>query len=76
MLEEKVEELKLKSFESEVEENENKVKRIDTSIELNIEAYLDSSLFESDLDKLNFYKEIESIKNYEELNELKNEFEK
>jgi transcription-repair coupling factor (superfamily II helicase) len=76
MLEEKVEELKLKNIENDLDNNKIlEKKKVDTSIELNIEAYLNSSLFESDLDKLNFYKEIESINTLEELNELKSEFE-
>jgi transcription-repair coupling factor (superfamily II helicase) len=73
MLEEKVEELKMKDINL---ENVEIIRKIDTSIELNIEAYLSNSLFENDLDKINFYKEIESIHSLDELKELREEFEK
>lgn len=82
MLEEKVEELKSSSTNSLNPsplalswEGEGK-KKVETSLELNIEAYLSNELFESDLDKLNFYKEIESINSLEELNDLRQDFEK
>jgi transcription-repair coupling factor (superfamily II helicase) len=74
MLEEKVEELKLKEELDNDEKIEIKRRKFDTSIELNIEAYLQSSLFENELDKINFYKEIESINSLEEIKELKEDF--
>lgn len=85
MLEEKVEELKSSSPALLLEEkgevlswwqNFNQIKKVETSLELNIEAYLSNDLFENDLDKLNFYKEIESINSLEELNDLRQDFEK
>lgn len=80
MLEEKVEELKLSppahsSLPPQLRGTQGESKKIDTSIELNIEAFLNSELFENDLDKLNFYKEIESINSLEELEDLKKDFE-
>jgi transcription-repair coupling factor (superfamily II helicase) len=74
MLEEKVEELKVKENLEPDENTEIKRRKFDTSIELNVEAYLQSSLFENELDKINFYKEIESINSLEEIKELKEEF--
>jgi transcription-repair coupling factor (superfamily II helicase) len=86
MLEEKVEELKISSPPTPLLQERGEVlsewqnfykgKKIETSLELNIEAYLSNELFESDLDKLNFYKEIESINSLEELEELRQDFEK
>ena len=43
-------------------------------IELNIEAYLDNNLFNSQLDKLNFYREIELIQQSDDLNYLIDDF--
>lgn len=86
MLEEKVEELKMSSPLTPLLEERGTPSpsgeglgmriKIETSLELNIEAYLSNDLFENDLDKLNFYKEIESINSLEELNDLRQDFEK
>jgi transcription-repair coupling factor (superfamily II helicase) len=46
------------------------LRRINTTIDLNIEAYLPNDFFTSELDKLNFYREIESIKDLEDLENL------
>ena len=63
MLENKIEELKIKNdFDT-----QNSVKKINTTIDLNVEAYIPSDFFTSELDKLNFYREIESIKDLEDL---------
>jgi transcription-repair coupling factor (superfamily II helicase) len=71
LLEDKIEELKLKwNFEKE----EVKKSKIETSIDLNISAYLWDDFFESELDKLNFYREIESISDIEELENLISDF--
>lgn len=75
LLEDKIEELKMQPpipvpFPSEEKGN----KRIETSIDLNISAYLWDDFFESELDKLNFYREIESISDREELENLISDF--
>lgn len=71
MLEEKIEELKLKN-ESHWE-NTSKIK-VDTTIDLNVEAYIEWHLFQSELDKIHFYKEIENISDFEELEEIIQDF--
>lgn len=75
LLEDKIEELKMQTpipspFPSEEKGN----KKIETSIDLNISAYLGDDFFESELDKLNFYREIESISDLEELENLISDF--
>ncbi len=72
LLEDKIEELKLKwNFEK---EEDVKKSKLETSIDLNISAYLWDDFFESELDKLNFYREIESISDIEELENLISDF--
>ena len=73
LLEDKVEELKY-SQEIDTSHNEEIKKKLDTTIDLNISAYLEDDFFDSDLDKLNFYREIESISSLEELDNLIEDF--
>jgi transcription-repair coupling factor (superfamily II helicase) len=73
LLEDKVEELKY-SQEMDTSHSEEIRKKLDTTIDLNISAYLEDDFFDSDLDKLNFYREIESISSLEELDELIEDF--
>lgn len=68
MLEDKIEELKEKSWEEKITLN------INTTIELNIPVYVSSEYFMSELDKMNFYREAQSITNSEELDNLKKSF--
>lgn len=73
MLEEKIQELKSAKDLQDWVKNEN-IKKIDTTIDLNIWAYLDDVFFDSELDKINFYREIESINDENELNDLIDDF--
>ena len=74
MLENKVEELK-QNFDIISDSSKlNKIEtilnsRINTTIELNIWAYIADSYFTSELDKINFYRELESLN---DLNDLEN----
>jgi len=52
----------------------NKYKRITTTIDLNIWAYIDDSYFSSELDKINFYREIESLDSLEDLENIISDF--
>ena len=72
MLENKIEELKNKI--SIVENSNQSVNKINTSIELNIWAYIDNSYFTSELDKINFYREIESLNNLNDLENIIDDF--
>jgi len=80
MLEDKIEELKNNLDNRNIEPNEKnkgdsrQIKKIETSIDLNISAFINDEYFSSDLDKINFYREIESIYNIEELNYLIEDF--
>jgi len=67
MLEEKVQELKA------LRENITPQNQ-ETTIDLQISAYIDDGYFASDLDKMNFYREIESVQNLEDLEHLKEDF--
>jgi len=49
-------------------------KKISTSIDLNIQAYIDDMFFSSELDKINFYREIESLDNLEDLENIIGDF--
>ncbi|MDP5038998.1 MAG: DEAD/DEAH box helicase [Candidatus Gracilibacteria bacterium] len=72
MLEEKIEEIKLKS---ENKEDSKKIKKkIDTIVDLNIGAFLDNNFFYSELDKINFYREIEYIGDIDDLENLEKDF--
>jgi len=68
MLEEKIEELKTNTDET------NKAPSIQTQIDLMISASIPNSYFLSETDKLNFYREIELIESREDLEYLKNSF--
>ena len=57
-----------------INEDEVSLKRIDTIIDLNVEAYISDDYFSSELDKINFYREIESIRDIEDLDNLINDF--
>jgi transcription-repair coupling factor (superfamily II helicase) len=72
MLENKIEELKVERQLS--SDNEKSLKRINTSIDLNVDAYIPEEFFTSDLDKINFYREIESIRELDDLNNLITDF--
>jgi transcription-repair coupling factor (superfamily II helicase) len=72
MLEDKIEELKINR--QIISEDEASLKRIDTIIDLNIEAYISDNYFTSELDKLNFYREIESIRDIKDLDNLISDF--
>lgn len=73
MLEEKIEELKNTKLPEESKKIPSR-KKIDTTLDLNVEAYIEGHLFENELDKLNFYKEIEMISDFEELQEMIEDF--
>jgi len=67
MLEEKIQELKS------LQENTQKPHQ-ETTIDLQISAYIDDWYFTSDLDKMNFYREIEAVKDMEDLEHLREDF--
>ncbi len=79
MLENKIEELK-----EQLDENNTPLAfksnqvwgkwKVNTSIELNIWAYVDNSYFWSELDKINFYREIESLNSLEDLENIVSDF--
>ncbi|MDD4151102.1 MAG: CarD family transcriptional regulator [Candidatus Gracilibacteria bacterium] len=73
MLEDKIEEMKKNGINTEKSE-ENKIKKIDTSIDLNIGAMISGEFFSSELDKINFYRDIENINSTEDLNNLIEDF--
>gem|GEM_PF-1650665 len=72
MLEEKIEDLKLEK--NILSDEDQKHKRINIKIDLNIEAYLDNTFFTSEIDKLNFYKELEYIDNLADLQNIIDDF--
>lgn len=72
MLEDKIQELRLKS-ENNDEKNIIK-KKVDTIIDINVWAFLEDVFFESELDKINFYREIESIAELSDLQNLEDDF--
>lgn len=75
MLEDKIEELKNQRFPDEaLDWNLQRPKRLHTSIELHLGAYIDDQFFSSELDKLNFYREIESLDIREDLQNLRDDF--
>jgi transcription-repair coupling factor (superfamily II helicase) len=79
LLENKVAELKIQNNynhfnKDKNSEKENNFKRINTIIDLNIEAYLPNDFFTSELDKLNFYRELESVKQLEDLDNIIDSF--
>ncbi|MDR2640268.1 MAG: hypothetical protein LBC61_02855 [Candidatus Peribacteria bacterium] len=73
MLEDKMEKLKISIPHPSplpIGEEEGGLRKINTIIDLNVEAYIPNDFFTSELDKLNFYREIESIRNLEDLENL------
>lgn len=76
MLEDRIEELKniegpvpgiLKWWDMGTGPGERKIR---TTIDLNIWAYIDDTYFSSELDKINFYREIESLESLEDLENI------
>lgn len=85
MIEEKIEELKTKqslqedvvSWKKDLKEAEEELvnsKKINTSIDLNISAFIPSAYFSSELDKINFYREVEVIDSLEDLKWIIDDF--
>ncbi|MDF1682601.1 MAG: hypothetical protein P1U46_02490 [Patescibacteria group bacterium] len=72
MLEDKIE--KMKKEQNLLQEDDKEIKRINTSIDLDIESYIPDDFFSSELDKINFYREIESIRSLEDLSSLISDF--
>lgn len=70
MLENKVEELK-NTFENNTHFTH---KKIQTTVDLNISAYIDDNYFASELDKINFYREIESLEDTQDLQNIVSDF--
>ena len=54
--------------------SEEREYKINTSIDLNISAYIPDSFFGSSMDKMNFYRELESVDNSEDLQIIIDEF--
>jgi len=73
MLEDKIEQLK-RTGPNEVQQLENTSAKIQTSIELQIWAYIDEQFFDWELDKINFYRELESLDTLEDLDEIIKDF--
>lgn len=79
MLENKIEEIKKtgpKNIKNSHWENKEhtSTRKINTSIDLQISAFIDNNLFHSELDKINFYREIESLEDLEDLENIINDF--
>ena len=55
-------------------EGESSQYKINTSIDLNISAYIPDSFFGSSMDKMNFYRELETVENTEDLQTIIAEF--
>jgi len=74
MIEEKINELKSNSVEihnsKDVALQDLCKNKINTKIDLQINASIPDNYFDSDLDKINFYREVETINNLENLEEL------
>ena len=74
MIEEKINELKSNSVEKhnskDVTLQDICKNKINTKIDLQINASIPDNYFDSDLDKINFYREVETINNLENLEEL------
>ncbi|MCH2188741.1 DEAD/DEAH box helicase [Candidatus Gracilibacteria bacterium] len=73
MLEDKIEFLKKHIDDTPEEKNQGKP-AIEARIDLNISAYIDNHVFQSELDKINFYREIENIDSLEELESMQRDF--
>ena len=50
------------------------ISRINTTIDLNISAFIPDYFFSSELDKINFYREIESLETLEDLENIISDF--
>jgi transcription-repair coupling factor (superfamily II helicase) len=78
MLENKIEEIKRTGLNTNnLDENKqlsHKKQNINTSVDLQISAFIDNNLFHSELDKINFYREIESLEEREDLENIINDF--
>ncbi len=76
MLEDRMEEIKQNMHlwhDINIDKHDKKIK-INTTIDLNIWAYIDDSYFWSELDKINFYREIESLDDIEDLENIISDF--
>jgi transcription-repair coupling factor (superfamily II helicase) len=78
MLEDKIQDMKNNidnpKYSEMLETETSSIRKIDTSIDLNISAFINDEYFSSDLDKINFYREIESISQVEDLDNLIEDF--
>jgi len=75
MLENKVEELKRTGLSvTGINQEEKNISRINTTIDLNISAFIPDYFFSSELDKINFYREIESLETLEDLENIISDF--
>jgi transcription-repair coupling factor (superfamily II helicase) len=71
MLEDKIEQLKRTGPNT---TDDIKNSQLQTSIDLQIWAYIDEQFFDSELDKINFYRELEALDTLEELDEIIQDF--
>ena len=76
MLEEKIEELNILSTNKWEKALKYSIFKKSCKIDLDIEIFIPSGFFSSDLDKLNFYREIENIRDIKDLEYIKDDFEK
>ncbi len=75
MLENKIEELKRTGLDTNSKNSvERNISRINTTIDLNISAFIPDYFFSSELDKINFYREIESLETWEDLENIITDF--
>lgn len=77
MLENKIEELKRtgpEDIKNTSPSNWIPHKRINTSVDLQIWAFIDNDFFDSELDKINFYREIESLEDIQDLENIISDF--
>ncbi|MBS9775442.1 hypothetical protein KGV52_01875, partial [Candidatus Gracilibacteria bacterium] len=73
MLENKIEELKNIKISKHTNTNNEKKEvysKIDTKVDIQIEAYIDNIFFNGELDKLQFYREIETISDLQEVENM------
>ncbi len=59
---------------SDIKNNRLNNKKINTTIDLNLPAYIDDMYFWSELDKINFYREIESLDSMDDLENIISDF--
>ena len=75
MLENKIEELKRTGpLDTENKTNDTSRQKINTSVDLQLWAFIDNSFFDSELDKINFYREIESLEDLQDLENIISDF--